>query len=324
MGADCSRDNQSLSIHLDSEMNQQNLNSTLPYVSVIIPFLNNYGEAVRIEKFLRNQTYPLDRFEIIFIDNGSAKPFKFPKSFSDRNILLTEKQHLNSPYSARNRGIEKATGEVLAFVDANSTPQKTWLEKGMDCLQHSGSDLVGGNVQFDFKDRVTAAKIVDALTSINMQKAIEERGTAYTANLFVKKEVFDKVGLFEEGVRSGGDVRWTLKAKEQGFTISYCKSSIVEKFARPTKELYRKKIRTGKGYYYSWKQEPNRKIWFYNFFRSLKPPAISKIRNLNPDRYQAEFDNKILGIWFHLYVTGVLEQLAFISECLRAKLGINK
>lgn len=305
-------------------MSQQNPNSNLPFVSVIIPFLNNHVEVVRIEKYLRNQTYPADRFEIIFIDNGSTKSFKFPKSFSDRNNLFTEEEHLNSPYSARNRGIEKASGEVLAFIDANSTPQEAWLEMGIDCLKHSGSDLVGGNVQFDFKNRVTAAKIVDALTSINMQKAIEERGAAYTANLFVKKEVFDSVGLFEEGVRSGGDVRWTLKAKEQGFTISYCKSSIVEKFARPAKELYRKKIRTGKGYYYSWKQEPNRKIWFYNFFRSLKPPSLSKIRNLNPDRYQAEFDKKTIGIWLHLYASGIMEQLAFVSEYLGAKLGSNK
>lgn len=305
-------------------MSQQNTYSNLPFVSVIIPFFNNQDEVIQIEKKVRRQTYSSDRFEIIFIDNGSANSFEFPESFTKRNLLLTEKEYLNSPYSARNRGVEKSEGEIIAFVDANSTPQKDWLEKGVDCLLKSESDLVGGNVQFDFKDRVTAGKIVDALTSINMEKAIRERGAAYTANLFVRKQVFEAVGLFEEGVRSGGDVRWTLKAKKHGFSISYCQSAVVKKFARPAKELYRKRIRTGKGYYYSWSREPNRRVWFYNFFRSLKPPALSTIRNLKPDLYQEQFDQKITGVWFHLYASGILEQLAFITQYFRVKIGINK
>ncbi|WP_234571600.1 glycosyltransferase [Rhodohalobacter sp. 614A] len=301
-------------------MNQLKSHSNLPFVSVIIPFFNNHEEVIRIEKKLRGQTYPLDCFEIIFIDNGSTKSFEFPKLFSERNTLLFEKEHINSPYSARNRGVEKSKGEVIVFIDANSTPQETWLENGINCLRQTNSDLIGGKVQFDFKEKVTAGKIVDALTSINMEKAIRERGAAYTANLFVKKEVFEAVGLFEEGVRSGGDVRWTLRAKKHGFSISYCQAAVVEKFARPAKELYRKKIRTGKGYYYSWRQEPNRRIWFYNFFRSLKPPAKSKIKNLNPDRYDPEFDKKITGIWFHIYISGIVEQLAFISEYFSVKI----
>lgn len=305
-------------------MSQQNIHSNLLFVSVIIPFFNNQEEVVQIEKKLRDQTYPSDQFELIFIDNGSTKPFEFPKSFQERNTLLTEKEHLNSPYSARNRGVEKSGGEIIAFVDANSTPHETWLEKGMACLRHSGSDLAGGSVEFDFQDKVTAGKIVDALTSINMEKAIRERGAAYTANLFVRKRAFDSVGLFEEGVRSGGDVRWTLKAKKNGFRISYCEAAVVKKFARPAKELYRKRIRTGKGYYYSWREDPNRRFWLYNFIRSLKPPSSSKIRKLKPGQYMEELDQNFTGVWFHFYASGILEQLAFISEYLKARLGINK
>lgn len=305
-------------------MNQQNSKSNLPFVSVIIPFFNNQEEVVRIEKNLTEQTYPSDRFEIIFIDNGSTKPFTFPESFSERNTVLTENQYQNSPYSARNRGVEKAIGEVIVFVDANSNPAENWLENGINCLQNTGADLVGGNVQFDFLGKVTAGKIVDAMTSINMEKAIKERGAAYTANLFARKNVFENAGLFEEGVRSGGDVRWTLKAKQQGFKIRYCQSAVVKKFARSAGELYRKKIRTGRGYYYSWKQETNRKIWFYNFFRSLKPPAPSKIRNLKPDQYREEFGQKITGVWFHLYVSGIVEQISFMTQYFRAKIGSNK
>lgn len=298
-------------------MNQQEGNNPWPFVSVIIPFYNNQDEVLEIEKNLRNQTYPSDQVELIFIDNGSDNLFSFPESFLSQHLLLDESDHPNSPYSARNRGIEQASGEIIVFLDANSAPEKNWLKEGVTCLLESNADLAGGNVRFDFQNQITAGKIVDALTSINMKKAIQERGAAYTANLFVKKKVFEEVGLFEEGVRSGGDVRWTFKAKEDGYSIIYCAGTMVRKFARSAGKLYQKRIRTGKGYVYTWKDEPERRIWFYNFLRSLKPPSASKIKKLNPDRYEKEFDNYSFGVWFHLYASGIVEQVAFISEYVR-------
>ncbi|MCG2590430.1 glycosyltransferase [Rhodohalobacter sulfatireducens] len=300
-----------------------NAKTEQPFVSVIIPFYNNQDEVIRIEEELRNQTYPSDKTELIFIDNGSEKPFSFPDSFLSRNILLEESKHLKSPYSARNRGIEQSKGEVIAFIDANSTPEANWLEEGISCLLTSKADLAGGKVLFDFQDQITGAKIVDALTSINMERSIKERGAAFTANLFVKKNVFNEMGLFEEGVRSGGDVRWTLKAKENGYSISYCDQAVIRKFARPADKLYQKRIRTGRGYYYTWREEPERRIWFYNLLRSLKPPSFSKIRSLNSDRYQAGFDDYLMGIWFHLYASGIVEQLSFINEYFQSKIFMN-
>lgn len=305
-------------------MEKENLPTNRPFVSLIIPFYNNQEEVLRIEKFLHDQTYPSDRFEILFIDNGSENDFQFSKSFLERNILLEEKEHPDSPYSARNRGVEKAKGEILVFIDANSFPEDNWLEKGVGFLQNSEYDLVGGKVDFDFQGKVTAGKIVDTLTSINMKRAVQSRSVAYTANLFVQRKVFDQVGLFEEGIRSGGDTRWTLKAKKAGFVVGYCKMAVVKKYARPVKQLYQKKIRTGKGYYYFWKSEPveQRTPAFYNLLRSLKPPTFSKIRKLCPDRYRKEFDQKLVLVWFHLYASTILGQLAFISEYLKS--GMRK
>ena len=301
-------------------MNQKEVSNRLPVVSVIIPFFNNHDDVVRIERRVQNQTYPSNLIETIFIDNGSTDSFNFSESFLNRNTVLFENARLNSPYSARNRGIEQSKGEIIAFIDANSTPDDHWLEEGVACIMNYDANIAGGKVDFDFQENRTAAKIVDSLTSIDMKKAIRERGVAYTANLFVKREVFDDIGTFEEGVRSGGDVRWSLKAGKADLKIGYCEKSIVKKYARSVMKLYGKKIRTGKGYYHTWKNEPDRKIWFYNFLRSLKPPTPSKIRQLNTDRYQSEYDEKMAAIWFHLYVSGIAEQLAFIGEYFRNKI----
>ncbi|MEX1013969.1 MAG: hypothetical protein WDZ80_02305, partial [Candidatus Paceibacterota bacterium] len=172
-------------------------------------------------------------------------------------------------------------------------------------------------VDFDFGIRITATKVVDSLTSIDMKKAVEERGVAYTANLFAKKEVFKNVGIFEEKTRSGGDVRLTKKAKQAGYNIGFCDSAVVWKKARNLRRLYQKKIRTGRGYFYTWKDDDEKKIWFYNLLRSLKPPS-SKRYTFSHDQVSS------VAIWFHLYMVGITEQVAFVTEYFRYNLSGNR
>lgn len=283
-------------------------------VSVIIPFRNNHGEVVQIVGQIMGQGYPEDRLEIICVDNGSDDQKTFPEGMNSRIRLLQEIDHPNSPYSARNRGIEASNGEIIVFVDANSIIKSTeWLKKGVHCLQKENADMAAGKVSFDFGEHITAAGIADALTSIQMEKAVKDRGVAYTANLFIKKSLFTDLGLFEEGIRSGGDVRWTLNASKKGFKLIYCPDAEIFKKARSLKSYYRKKIRTGRGYYYTWKNERSRSPWYFNFIRSLKPGSFN-IQKQYPDRYHPEFDRKKPEVWFHLYLGRIVGQVAFLRE----------
>ena len=292
-------------------------------VSVIIPFVDNHEDVLQFKSRLDQQTYPKEFTEIIFVDNGSKRNIAFPEEFLHDVIVIREFENLNSPYSARNRGIEIAKGEVLVFVDANSRPDPDWLEKGLMCMKESGSEITAGDVQFYLGDSPPAAHIADALTSIHMEKAVLERGVAYTANLFIRKETMESVGFFEERTRSGGDVRWCMRANEKGFRISFCKESVVYKFPRSLKNLLIKKIRTGKGYFYTWKDETDKPIWFYNFFRSLKPPSLSKW-NHDKMRKKAIDSGNRTKVRLILYMIGIVEQISFISEYLRYNLGSQR
>ena len=294
--------------------------SSNPHLSVIIPFCDNHEEVVSIEERLHNQTYPYEKVQIIFIDNGSKQRFQFSDTFLERNTLLSEERFPNSPYSARNRGIEASSGEIMAFIDANSLPAKDWLERGIHCMNEMQQDIVAGRIEFDFGDEVSAGKIVDSLTSIRMRRAVVERGVAYTANLFVKRELFEELGKFEEGVRSGGDVRWTLRATRSGYEIAYCEEAVVNKRARTAAELYRKRVRTGRGYYHTWIGEEKRKPWFFNIARSLKPVTPGAIKREYSGRYREEYDQKKWKILLHFYLTGVVEQAAFFQEYAKQKL----
>jgi len=291
-------------------MSQHSEINIYPLVSIVIPYQENLKEVTEILISLERQSYPAERIEVLLIYNGLHAGLQGETGLPHTSVklhLLEEKNHLNSPYSARNRGLEKANGDIIVFIDANSTPDQFWLENGVHCLLNKKWDIMAGKVGFDFGNNLTAAKVVDSLTSIDMKKAVEERGVAYTANLFVKKEVFKELGFFEEQTRSGGDVRFTREAVQSGFTIGYCENAVVLKNARSCTQLYQKKFRTGKGYFYTWKREEEKKVWFYNFIRSLKPPSLAdyNLTHKQVSRY---------AIWFHLYMVGIIEQIAFMTE----------
>ena len=288
-----------------------------PLLSIIIPYQDNLKEVIDMLQSLVKQSYPIDRLEILLIYNSSFESLKpeIISTFNDVRIeLLEERNHLKSPYSARNRGLEKANGDVIVFIDANSTPDKHWLKNGVHCLLKNKYDLVAGRVDFEFGNRVTASKIVDSLTSIDMKKAVEERGVAYTANLFAKKHVFKKAGFFEERTRSGGDVRLTQKAVNEGFKIGFCEEAVIWKKARDWGKLVQKKIRTGRGYFYTWNGDDGKKVWFYNFLRSLKPPPLIKYNS-------SHHHVSNVAIWLNLYTIRIIEQVAFMTEYFKYNLS---
>lgn len=186
-------------------------------VSIIIPV---YNDAKVIDKTLhsiyQNQKSDID-LEVIIVDNGSNDNISEKLQKYDIK-LISESENLNSPYSARNRGIEISKGDIIVLLDATCRPNKNWLQNGLKCLfNEAKTDIVAPEVKFDFQGKITFAKIFDSLFNIRMKESVNNRKVAKTARLFIKKSVYDKIGLFPEKVRSGADVRWTKKATNAGF-----------------------------------------------------------------------------------------------------------
>lgn len=240
-------------------------------VSVIIPVFNDFKAIKLTLQALRDQTYPRDNFEIIVIDNGSTDGSVAWLKQQRDIIFLQEKQYMASPYSARNRGIEKSKAEIIALLDSTCVPEKTWIETGLAFIKQNSFDLVGGNVKFDFEGKITAGKIYDSVTNIQMEISIKEKNVAKTANLWVKKKLFYQVGMFVEGIRSGEDIGWTGRCTQLGYKLGYCPNCIAYKFARDTKDLILKQVRVGKGQTVLWK---NQKV--------LPKMLVMSLRNLFP------------------------------------------
>ncbi|SKB70676.1 Glycosyltransferase involved in cell wall bisynthesis [Parapedobacter luteus] len=239
--------------------------ANLPFVSVIIPVFNNAVGLFKTLSRINQQHYPKDRYEVIVVDNGSIDaPEKIAKAFGA--TFLREIHHLNSPYSARNRGLEIAKGSILILLDTTCQPIEQWMVNGIKDLRAKGVDLIAGNVAFAVDHNSSIGEIYDSVSNIKMRELVENRGMAAGCNLFVKREVFECIGHFEEGLRSGGDLRWTKKATENGFKLSYSNEAKVLMTPKKFKALLLKAIRVSKGHPRLWLEE---KVFLANFIKRV-------------------------------------------------------
>jgi len=256
-------------------------------VSIIVPTYNDKEYLIKTLRAIKQQDAPYYSIEVIVVDNGSTDGTnEFLQDATDI-LYIREHQHLNSPYSCRNRGIEKAKGAIIVLLDATCIPANEWLKNGIEYLKSTGADIVGGNVVFDFEGKVTGAKLYDALTNIRMEESIK-KGVAKTANLFIKREVFEKIGTFPEGIRSGADVRWTYKATSNGLRLEFCNTAVVYKPARAFKELIKKQWRVGKHQPLIWKDQ-GKKISIVSALKKIFVPVSPvKLKRALEAKRQAE------------------------------------
>lgn len=288
--------------------------------SIIIPVYNDAEDLKLVLNAIKVQNFPVDKFEIFVVDNGSTDDsVDVAKSYSSVNVLL-EHRNLNSPYSCRNRGVEQAKGDIIVLLDASCKPVKNWLHSALQCFEDTNTDILGGDVKFDFKEMITAGKVFDSITNIRMQDSIEKKGVAKTANLFIRKEVFKKIGMFPEGLRSGGDVRWTSKATRDGYNLEFCKDAVVYKTARSFMELLKKQWRVGSHQPLISKEKGEKLQLGKKILKIFLPVSFSSIR----ERYQtldSSLKNKvsIFRLLLVAQAVKVVMNVAFVTIVLKVR-----
>ena len=117
-----------------------------PRISVVVPFFNVADLLGDCLRSIAAQTF--GDFEVIMVDDGStdasAEIAKAQAAADPRFTLL--QVHDGGPGYARNRGVEKARGEFLAFVDGDDMVPPGAYEVLVHTLERSRSDFVCGNV----------------------------------------------------------------------------------------------------------------------------------------------------------------------------------
>lgn len=201
------------------------------HVTVIVPAFNNQRALDACIQAIYLQSFPLSLIDLIVVDNGSTPALQLPKITSLKARLL--KCEKPGSYAARNTGARQATGDILAFTDADCIPDATWIESGINALQQAGMGaIIGGEVKFIDLPTPTAVSLYQAIVGFQQRENIERRSFSATANLFCSRDTFERIGDFNETLLSGGDREWCWRAKRLGMPIIFNQEAIVRTYPR--------------------------------------------------------------------------------------------
>lgn len=310
-----------------------------PFVSVIIPVFNDRDRLELCLEALSRQTYgqrsgkaaqssleevPRSPFEIIVVDNGSAHPDQIREVVDAYENTVFASEPTPGSYAARNRGLAFATGEILAFTDADCIPAPDWIERGVfHLLQVPNCGQVVGKVDLFFADpqRPTAVELYESLTAFPQERLLQEFHGGATANVFTWRRVVDDVGAFNPRLKSNGDLEWGKRVFLSGYSQVYAADVRVEHPSRRSwQELHKRTIRLAGGRY-DLQQQQVSTGWQRHLLSlgmllpNLVPPVFFLINTLR--------DTRLSSVGAKLKVVLVMVSVRYISawETLRLWLG---
>lgn len=178
-----------------------------PLVSVVIAVRN--GEqflGAAIESALA-QSWP--RCEIIVVDGGSTDRSR-DIARSHAQVRLIE-QRSRGFAGAWNEGILAAHGPLIAILDSDDLwdPRKIELQvRALAAHPHCGYAIARTRFL-----RMPGAPLPPGFDRVDLQA---DHSAPYPSAMLARREMFDHVGLFDEGLRIASDIEWFRKARDMG------------------------------------------------------------------------------------------------------------
>jgi glycosyltransferase involved in cell wall biosynthesis len=201
-------------------------------ISVVVPVLDELQRLPGLLDALASQR-GAPPCQVVVVDNGSRDgTARIAAAHPIAPLVLHERER--GPYAARNTGIAAATGEVIAFTDADCEPDPGWLAAGLAAIR-GGADLAGGAiVQTSTRPRSSVWERYDRATYLRQDQYVAEQRFAATANLFVRAAVLDAIGPFRPELVASGDLELGWRATEAGYVLAYEPAAVVRHHPRAT------------------------------------------------------------------------------------------
>ncbi|WP_037514233.1 glycosyltransferase family 2 protein [Sphingomonas sp. HT-1] len=202
---------------------------TAPRISVVIPHYNDPAGLNACIDSIERQTIARDQFEIIVGDNNSPCGLAAVEAaVAGRAKIVTVAEKGAGP--ARNGAAKHAVGEVLAFIDSDCIAEPDWLAAGVRDVA-PGRFLGGRMFVLRPEGRLNGSAALELALAFNNEAYVRKSRFTVTANLFVMRTDFERVGGFRVGVSE--DVEWCHRALAMGLTIGYAADAVVGHPPRP-------------------------------------------------------------------------------------------
>ncbi|GAB3006309.1 hypothetical protein GCM10027284_25290 [Cyclobacterium sediminis] len=203
---------------------------SIKFISIIIPHFNDKIRLLNLLKELDYQVLSNAMWEVIVVNNDFKFPLELPDWFSVSYRLKIIEESIPGSYSARNKGIKEAKGDLLAFTDSDCLPDKYWLKNAFTHFNKDNENNIGvltGPVPLFFRDRsnLSAAETYEKYTGFTT-KVYALDGKAITANWFSYASVIDEFGGFDPTLKSNGDSKLSGQISSK-YSISFQEDVIV-------------------------------------------------------------------------------------------------
>lgn len=184
-------------------------------ISIIIPVYNGARFLAETLESVAGQTYrPL---EVVVVDDGSTD--------QSAQIVAEAQQRLDLPILyyhqdnqgasvARNKGIQMAQGEIIAFLDADDLWLPGKVARQVDyLLEHKEAGGVVCRTEYFLEPGTEWPPTLN-------RNVYDQSPTAFIPSaLTVRRTVFEQVGPFDPTLRTGEDTDWFFRARDAGVVI---------------------------------------------------------------------------------------------------------
>lgn len=199
-------------------------------VSVIIPTYNRAKTIERAISSVQRQTYKY--MEIIIVDDGSGDDtYDIVKALckKDARVKYIKNSRNLGVAGARNVGILKSEGEFIAFNDSDDIWHEDKLEKQLKEFAKEEYAMVYSafmqNSLTGLKRRIPDLNAKELFG--DMFNRLLHENVISTQTMLIKREVFDSIGLFAEGLRAWDDYELALRIAYK-YKIGYVNEELVD------------------------------------------------------------------------------------------------
>ncbi|MBU0662831.1 MAG: glycosyltransferase [Candidatus Diapherotrites archaeon] len=193
--------------------------------SVVIPVYNSEDTIADCLKSVLAQKVR-GGFEVIVVDDGSTDSTgKITKKFPVKYI----RQDNAGPATARNKGVKRASGKYVAFIDADCVASGGWLAELLKPLEENEATGVQGAYRSEQREiiaRFSQVEIEDRYERMMRAKSIDWVGSyssAYRRDVFVRESGYDE----DFPTASGEDPELSFKLAKKGHKLLFNPRAVV-------------------------------------------------------------------------------------------------
>jgi glycosyltransferase involved in cell wall biosynthesis len=199
-----------------------------PLVSIIMPVYNMEGHIAEAIESVLIQNYM--NFELIVVDDGSTDRTKdVVLSFEDPRVKYFHKKN-GGPYSARNLGMKKATGDFIVPLDADDMITPNFISMHLQEFERRPeADLIYCDdylIDEDCKPIRVIERSEYADRKLLIRDLFRYGFPMVPFRTCIRKNVFDKIGLFDDEFQSGMDYDMIRRFIKHGLKAHHLKAPL--------------------------------------------------------------------------------------------------